>query len=279
MRPFYLSLAAVLALSACADSTPSGTSGKEGASDVETVAAVVEEQVAEMGGDSADQAGADETSEIRSLEAHVHGAAKLALVLDGDRVTAELDTPLYNVLGFEAEPQSEAERLQVEAANLALSNPASLMVFSGQAGCVALPLAEPVSLFADMAGAKDMHDHETHDDHDHDDHAHSDEHDHEKEAQAHDHDEGHKHEEGHDHGHDDHAHEGHDHSDHDHAEHREARLTYTFACERPDALDSVTVTMFSAFPRLEALEVVYLGPNTQASFDLSPSNNRASLGS
>ncbi|MEL7232424.1 MAG: DUF2796 domain-containing protein [Pseudomonadota bacterium] len=164
MRPFYLSVAAVLALGACADSGPSVPSGTEGASDVETIAAVVEEQVAEIGDDSADQAGANETSEIRSLEAHVHGAAKLALVLDGDRVTAELETPLYNVLGFEAEPQSEAERLQVEAANLALSNPASLMVFTGQAGCTALPLAEPVSLFGDMSGAKDMHDHEAHED-------------------------------------------------------------------------------------------------------------------
>jgi len=42
----------------------------------------------------------DNHSTIRSAESHVHGGAKLAIVSEGNNVTIEFETPIYNLLGL-----------------------------------------------------------------------------------------------------------------------------------------------------------------------------------
>ena len=44
-------------------------------------------------------------------EAHVHGVGNLEVVLDGNMVFIALESPLYNVLGFEHAPQPDAQRV------------------------------------------------------------------------------------------------------------------------------------------------------------------------
>lgn len=41
---------------------------------------------------------------------HVHGSAALNVVLDGDRLFIEFDSPALNLAGFEHEPDNEAQR-------------------------------------------------------------------------------------------------------------------------------------------------------------------------
>ncbi len=270
MRNYYLSCVAVLVLvGGCSDTE---VSQDEMQQTVDAANEFVEPQIEDAMADSAVETDAsvntlEASTEVRSLEAHVHGAATLAVVLEGNRITAELDTPLYNVLGFEVNPVNEAQTEQAARAEAALSDAARLFVFNRQAGCVAVPMTKPVRLFAETSETdSDHHDHD-HDEHGHNDHnddAHHDHdhHDHDSDDENHDHDVSHDHD--------------HDHDD-EHGEHREVRLTYTFTCENAQVLDSLTVTMFEAFPLLEALDVIYLGPNAQASFDLSPANNRISF--
>jgi hypothetical protein len=46
---------------------------------------------------------------VRSAEAHVHGTATLSLVRDGDSLTVRLETPVFNLTGFEHAPASQAQ--------------------------------------------------------------------------------------------------------------------------------------------------------------------------
>ena len=193
----------------------------------------------------------EETS-VRSAEAHVHGNAKLALVLDGSTLTAELESPLYNLVGFEHAAETDEQRAAIETAEKVLQDPASVFVINDAANCVTDANALDVHLEADSS---------------HDDHSHEDGHDH-------DDDHGHDEEHGHD---DDHDHDGdHDH-DEAHATHKDVLITYTFTCETPSAISPITVNLLAKFPNMEKLEVVYLGPNTQDLFTLTPTDTVITL--
>ena len=41
-----------------------------------------------------------------SLDAHVHGEAELNIVIEGRELLMELESPSFNLVGFEHEPQS-----------------------------------------------------------------------------------------------------------------------------------------------------------------------------
>ena len=49
-----------------------------------------------------------------SHKAHVHGVAKLDIVIEGSRLSLHLDTPLMNLLGFEHTPSNNKERQAVQ---------------------------------------------------------------------------------------------------------------------------------------------------------------------
>ena len=48
-------------------------------------------------------------------KAHEHGAVKLDLAVDGQRIMLQMESPLDNLLGFERAPRSDAERKSVDA--------------------------------------------------------------------------------------------------------------------------------------------------------------------
>jgi len=48
-----------------------------------------------------------------NLAAHQHGHAELSLAIDGTRIDLLLESPAYNLAGFEHEPQTEAQRQQL----------------------------------------------------------------------------------------------------------------------------------------------------------------------
>lgn len=70
-----------------------------------------------------------------SLDAHEHGHARLNLALEGQTLELELESPAFNLIGFEHAPSTEAQKASVEKARQALSAPASLFGLPEAAQC------------------------------------------------------------------------------------------------------------------------------------------------
>lgn len=70
-----------------------------------------------------------------TLSAHEHGVGALNLVVDGNHVTIELDSPADNLLGFEYLPTTEADKAKVRALRAQLNAAESLFVFPTAADC------------------------------------------------------------------------------------------------------------------------------------------------
>ena len=99
----------------------------------------------------------------RTADAHRHGDAELAVVLDGNLIVIEFTTPLYNVLGFEHRPETETQKAAAVRAASQLSLGPELFRFSAPAKCREISRPQNIRLFS---GTADAHDH---DDHHHDD--------------------------------------------------------------------------------------------------------------
>ncbi len=183
----------------------------------------------------------DQSSEVmRQAAAHLHGDAKLAIALDESALVIELDTPLYNLTGFEHEPQTSTEATVLQNVQIILSLPAGLFSFNPEANCLPRVNNQAVEL---TPPSKDSGDGEAgHADH------------HAEEAQ-----------------HDAHSEE------HDEATHRDVLIEYAFDCESPEQLQSITVELFDLFPRMEELDTVFLDQTTQRSVRLDPNNHRINL--
>lgn len=95
-----------------------------------------------------------------SPSAHEHGVGSLNLVVDGDEVSIELDSPADNLLGFEYLPTSEADKAKVMALRTQLNEAEALFVFPAAAGCSLEQVELNSALFDQVANA---HGHE----HDH----------------------------------------------------------------------------------------------------------------
>jgi len=66
---------------------------------------------------------------------HVHGEITLNLVLEGNRLTAEIDSPAIHVVGFERAPQNAAERARIETAQAWLASGQRFLGVPRAAGC------------------------------------------------------------------------------------------------------------------------------------------------
>ena len=166
----------------------------------------------------------------RELEAHVHGVSTMELAIEGEIVEISLLSPGMDIVGFEYEAESAADKDKVADAIGVLSRPSDLIVLDAAAGC---RLSE-VQVHLE-SGDDDEHEHEEHtegEEHDHEDHA-----------------------EGEDHDHDDHA-EGEEHEEH--GEHSAFHARYAFACDNPDALTSIAFPFFELFPNAQEIEAQFV---------------------
>ena len=183
----------------------------------------------------------------RSADAHTHGDAELAVVIEKGSVTIELDTPLYNILGFEHAPETQAQKAAALQAELQLTRSSDLFEFNSKANCKNLSQDQNISLF-DKAEADE---HSDHDDEGHDEENHHEDHDDEEGHDAHHQDESHN----------DEAHEDEAHND--------VLLTYEFKCEHPLKLSHLNVNLFEFFEELSEVDVTFLGPATQKQVTLT----------
>lgn len=256
----------LVSLSACSAAEETSSVAPEPASaevpSSDPVAATTVETV-EVEEVSASDIPAEETGdEVRQVGSHVHGAANLAMALDGNVLSVELETPLHNLLGFEHAPETDAQTTTVETTESLLADPGARFTFTPEAGCVADPV-EPINLFSDV-------DH-SHDDHDH---GHDEEHDHSHDD--HDPDEGHDH--GHDHEGEEHHHdEEHDHADGSEHAHKDAVISYSFQCTEPEQLRWMETDLFASFSNMTDIDLVYLGPSAQMSDTLTQASGRIEL--
>lgn len=170
--------------------------------------------------------------ETRGMDAHVHGVSKLELAVEGSTIEMNLLSPGMDIVGFEYEPSSDADKDAVEAAIRAMLVPENI---------VALPEAAECRLTEVLAHLHTGdHDHEEGEDHDyageagHDNHAEGEEHEHEEHAEG----ERHDHEEG--------------------AEHSEFHASYSFACEHPEELTTIGFPFFDRFENAQEIEAQFV---------------------
>jgi len=102
-------------------------------------------------------------SHVRSAESHIHGGASLSIVSEGDAITIEFETPLYNLLGFEYAPQTRNEKLRVSETEDILSKPQNLIKFNAEAKCSFKGPLSHIDLFHNDHDEEDHHDDEHHD--------------------------------------------------------------------------------------------------------------------
>lgn len=82
---------------------------------------------------------------------HAHGVAELGVVVEGRRLSLEVDGPLDNFVGFELAPRNAAERAALERALELLRTPERVVVLPAAAGCT-LIAAELLNPFAAAKG-------------------------------------------------------------------------------------------------------------------------------
>ncbi|MDC8011113.1 DUF2796 domain-containing protein [Tahibacter soli] len=66
---------------------------------------------------------------------HEHGAATLAVTLEGDRLELALGAPGASIVGFERAPRDDAERAALARAQALLAAPAQWIALPAAAGC------------------------------------------------------------------------------------------------------------------------------------------------
>jgi hypothetical protein len=82
----------------------------------------------------------------------------------------------------------------------------------------------------------------------------------------------------HDGGHDEHhQHDAHHEEEHGEEAHADFTASYRFECHKPEALKSITVKLFAAFPATEELEVQLLSGQGQSATELTSSNPKLEL--
>ncbi|WP_020584423.1 ZrgA family zinc uptake protein [Endozoicomonas elysicola] len=177
----------------------------------------------------------------RHADAHVHGAGHLNFAIEGHQVHLELETPGFDILGFES-ITSDTQRGQLKDALNELKKD-DLWSFTPAASCT----LKTASASASGEHGEGHHDHhadaDDHHDSHHDDHGHDKHH-----AEADDHHESH---------HDDHGHHKQhaDSDDHHESSHMDIAATYVYECANIAKLNSISTQLFQRFGNSEQLKV------------------------
>jgi len=201
--------------------------------------------------------------------AHVHGIATLNLAIEGDELEIEFASPAGNIVGFEHEAVTAAERRSIRDAIEQLRKGNELFDLPLAASC-SLHVAKVEHGHGEEEKREDGHGQDA----EHDD---GDEHEHVGEDGDDTHS-GHeaKHDDGDEHGHagedGDDTHSGHEakHDDSDEHEHdgedgdTHSEFHARYRCEcNGSAIETIGVRLFEYWPRIEAIRVQALTPDGQ----------------
>ena len=104
-----------------------------------------------------------------SLDAHVHGEAELNIVFEGPELLIELESPSFNLVGFEHEPKSLDQHKLVENTIESLKDFRRIASTSPEADCKLID----ASISTTMKGLGDGRQEHHEDEHHEDEHQHS----------------------------------------------------------------------------------------------------------
>lgn len=102
-------------------------------------------------------------------EAHVHGEAQAAVIIERESVTISLVSSMYNLVGFERAPRNAEETQALADVTAALEDGAGLFEFPDKAKCRLETSA--IHFPGEDGEPHKTHDHEDHADHDDEGHA------------------------------------------------------------------------------------------------------------
>ena len=191
----------------------------------------------------------------RAQDAHVHGEAILQLVIDDSGAFATFKSPAADIVGFERQPETDAEKQAVADALAHLSDFTAMFTLPEAAGCT----IDDAHADFEVEAAGD--DHEDHDHHEEGEEHHEEGEEHHEEGEEH-------HEEGEEH-----------HEDEMQAEagHAEFHAEFEMTCADTSSLTSLQTSVFDLFPSLEGLEVEAVTPAGQSGAELTPQSVEMSL--
>lgn len=169
--------------------------------------------------------------ETREMDAHVHGVSTFEMAVESGMVEMNLTSPGMDIVGFEYEASTDADKDAVEAAIRQMLTPEAI---------VTLPEAAECRLTEVLA------------------HLHAGDHDHDEEHAEGGRDHDADHAEGEAHGHEEAHAEGEDHDHEEGAVHSEFHARYKFACEHPEDLTTVGFPFFALFANAEEIEAQYV---------------------
>jgi Protein of unknown function (DUF2796) len=184
--------------------------------------------------------------ERRQMGVHEHGHGALNMALDGQSLEIELRVPGADIVGFEHEARSDADKTALDKAKAALAQPIALFGIPKSAGC------ELENSFVHYT--KDP-EHAAHHEAHHDRHA-------EDAGHAGDHHESAHHTDG---DHEDH-HAGHG------SEHAEFHAGYEWKCAAPDRLTTLAFPYFQRFEGAKELEVNIVTEKGQSQYEVTRDN-------
>jgi hypothetical protein len=206
------------------------------------------------------------------LDAHVHGEAELNIVFEGRELLMELESPSFNLVGFEHEPKSLDQQKLVENTIESLKDFRQIASISPEADCKLIDASISTTMKGLGDGRKEHHEDEHHEDEHHEDEHHEDEH-HEDEHHEDEHHEDEHHEDEH---HEDEHHE----DEHQHSAkeiHSEFSATYSLRCDKPENLKSIKLEIFSTFELMEEIAVQMIIQGKQGFAELNPDNPNLKL--
>lgn len=95
----------------------------------------------------------------RNKAPHVHGHAKIGIALEGEKVEFKLESPADNILGFEHQPKTQAQKDAVTAAQKKLQSLDHVMSLNSEANC---SLQDTIRVSSELISETPNHKHEHH---------------------------------------------------------------------------------------------------------------------
>jgi hypothetical protein len=84
----------------------------------------------------------------RQKDSHEHGAAKLMMVMEGEKLQVEFEVPSESLIGFEHFPKSQSNRKNFNVSIKILSDPSKLFSMPIKAECLLVGMNVSQSLFS-----------------------------------------------------------------------------------------------------------------------------------
>ena len=178
-------------------------------------------------------------AQTRQLEAHEHGAARVMMAMEGEKLQLEFEVSSDSLVGFEHFPEADKDREVFATAMTTLSDPTKLFEIPVEAECMPVGIRVSQTLFS---GEGEHHEEEHHEE--------GDDHDESKSSKDHDHDK-----------------EG-DHVEHGKEAHSEFHASYLWNCHHADDLDSLQTRLIKVFPRIEEVRVQWIVGDRQGALEL-----------